>query len=232
MPLHDWNTTRGWSGVHIVWMTEIPRWIKPRLPEGFRAYVGTSPVVAVDDPEGEPDVTVRRTNGGVHRTLEEGEADPFQPDVEVAVATIEDDRSVYVERNGRMVAVVELVSPGNKDGIEKRRKYLARYLGYLTNRVHLLLVDLHAKPYGISFADDIARRLQMPEQPPLPPPFAISYRVITGGEPGDGHLSIRRSGLQVGAPLPTLPLAIGFPDVVPIDLETTYMNAAADAYLT
>lgn len=231
MPLHDWATTRGWSGVHILWMTEILRFIKPRLPEGFRAYVGTSPVVAIDDPEGEPDVSVRRLEGGTHRVLPDDEPDPFQPDWEVAVATLEEDRSLYLERNGRLVAVVELVSPGNKDGNEKKAKYLSRYLGYLTNHVHLLLVDVHPKPYAYSFADRLAARLGVPDQTPLPSPYAISYRVSSGDSTG-GWLAVRKFPLAVGSTLPEVPLAIGFPDVVPVDLETTYMAAAETAYLT
>ena len=155
MPLHDWSKLKGWSGLHIYWMVNICDDIKSKLPAGFRAYLGTSPIVAIDDPPGQPDVSVRHTNGGMQGTLEPNEADPFQPDWEGQVATIEADVSVYIERNGRLIAAVELVSPGNKDGTEKRATYTSRYLGYLTNGVNLLFVDLHPRPYAFSFADEI-----------------------------------------------------------------------------
>ena len=141
MPLHDWSKLKGWSGLHIYWMVNICDDIKSKLPPGFRAYLGTSPIVAIDDPPGQPDVSVRHTNGGTQGTLEPNESDPFQPDWEGQVATIEADVSVYIERNGRLIAAVELVSPGNKDGSEKRSTYTSRYLGYLTNGVHLLFVE-------------------------------------------------------------------------------------------
>jgi hypothetical protein len=233
MPLHDWNKTKGWSGVHLLWMAELLRWIKPRLPEGYRAYVGTSPVVAVEDPGGEPDVSVRRTDPVPPVSVLEGnEQDPFQPDRVVALAaTLEEDKSLYVEWGGRLIAAIELVSYGNKDRAERKAKYLTRYLGYLTNGVHLLLADLHPRPPGYSFADEIAARLEVPDEPPLPPPFVISYRVNLGGAFGGGGLDLRRQRLTVGQPLPTVPLSLAFPAVVPIDLEATYMRAAADAYL-
>jgi hypothetical protein len=40
MPLHDWKDERGWDGVHLLWLAQMLDWIQPRLPSGFRAYVG------------------------------------------------------------------------------------------------------------------------------------------------------------------------------------------------
>ena len=230
MPLHDWSKLKGWSGLHIYWMVNICDDIKSKLPAGFRAYLGTSPIVAIDDPPGQPDVSVRHTNGGMQGTLEPNEADPFQPDWEGQVATIEADVSVYIERNGRLIAAVELVSPGNKDGTEKRATYTSRYLGYLTNGVNLLFVDLHPRPYAFSFADEIAKRLQLPKQPILHAPYAISYRVHADPS-AEATLAVRHFPLKVGDALPRAPLALGFPDLVLVDLEGTYSKAAESAYV-
>ena len=75
-----------------------------------------------------------------------------------------------------MVAAIELVSPRNKDRPSAREQYTNRYLGYLGQGIHLLLVDVHARPQGFSFADAITTSLGL-ELPPLPPPFAAAYRV-------------------------------------------------------
>src|SRR6202035_2368587 len=45
MPLHDWTDRPGWDGVHLLWLTELLRWIKPQLPQGYRAYIGSAPTV-------------------------------------------------------------------------------------------------------------------------------------------------------------------------------------------
>jgi hypothetical protein len=60
MPLHEWTDRPGWVGVRHLWITELLRWVKPRLPEGYRAYIGAAPTVAVDAPPEKPDVSVRR----------------------------------------------------------------------------------------------------------------------------------------------------------------------------
>jgi hypothetical protein len=236
MPLHDWSKTRGWSGVHLLWMGELVRWLKPRLPDGFRAYIGTSPVVAVDDPEGQPDVAVRRTDPttlGAPQTVAEQDArvDLFQPDREVVLATLEEDKSVYVEYGGRLIAAVELVSPKNKNGATQRTQTTTRFLGYLTNGVNLLFVDPHPNPIAHSLADMIAARLELADEPPLPPPHTVSYRVGAPGAFGGRYFALRRRVLEAGSPLPQMPLALNEHLAVMVDLEATYMRAAADAYL-
>ena len=93
-----------------------------------------------------------------------------------------------------------------------------------------MLVDVFAQPAGFSFADAIRADLGFP-QPPLPVPFAVSYRV---GEPvPEGTiLAAWPRPLAVGRPLPTLPLALTVHTSVGIDLEHTYMRAARRVYLT
>jgi hypothetical protein len=234
MPLHDWTERGGWEGVHHIWITELLRWVKPRLPEGYRAYIGSVPTIAVGAPAERPDVAVRQWpedppaapagNGEGSATADE------EPDEEIAVATLDPGTSLYVEVRGRLVAAVELISPRNKDRPLSRTTYLARYVGYLQEGVHLLLVDVHRRPLNFSFADRIAEELNI-RQPSLPPPMAVSYRVGGPAATGGRLLAIWRRPLTVGSPLPTLKLALSADLAVPVDLERTYTQACADAYL-
>src|SRR5262249_58368582 len=84
-----------------------------------------------------------------------------EPDVELAVATLDPGMALLVEQLGRLVAAVGLVAPRNKDRPAAREAYLARYLGYLMESVHLLLVDVHRRPVGFSFPDRIAAELSL-----------------------------------------------------------------------
>jgi uncharacterized protein DUF4058 len=233
MPLHNWNTLTRWDGFHTLWIGELLRWVKPRLPEGYRAYLGTTPRVAVGDPDGSPDVSVRR-GPGVPPPEQTGGAAPsdsfWQPDEEVAVGLLEQNPALFVSQEGWLVAAVELVSPRNKDRPSARDFYTSRYAGYLLGGVHLALIDLHPRPYGFSFADAIARALEF-SQPPVPSPLAVAYRV---GEPmGDrgSLLGLWRRPLTVGQPLPPLPLPLTVHAEVVLDLEQTYMQSAGDTYL-
>jgi hypothetical protein len=234
MPLHDWNTVQGWDGVHLLWISELLRHIKPRLPAGYRAYVGSAPLIALSEPEGKADLSVRQfpqtppPNGGPSEASPKTEE---EPDVEVAVATLDPTRSLFISREGWLVAAVELISPRNKDRPSSRTHYLSRYASYLMGGVHLLLVDVHPRPYGFSFADELARDFQI-DQPRLPTPMAVSYRVGEEAPDGGRFLALWRRPLTVESALPTVPVALTVSDSVKVDLEETYMHAAVDAYLS
>lgn len=233
MPLHDWTDRSSWDGVHHLWITELLRWIKPRLPEGYRAYIGTAPTVAIGAPGGKPDVSVHKWDGNGEPDLSSpaARAEAMEPDEEIAVATLDPGKALFVEQHGRLIAAVELISPRNKDRPVARAAYVSRYTGYLLEGVHLLLVDVHRRPIDFSFADEIARQLEI-EQAPLPSPLAVSYRT---GEPvpsGGRLLAIWRRPFVIGEPLPTTVLPITVDLGILVDLEYTYLQAAADAYLT
>src|SRR5207248_1673065 len=60
MPLHDWRDDRGWDSVHLVWLAQLLDWVQPRLPAGYRAYLGSVPALTIDTPNGRPDLSVRQ----------------------------------------------------------------------------------------------------------------------------------------------------------------------------
>src|SRR5437763_10484083 len=99
MPLHDWAALPGWEGVHQVWIVELLYWIKPRLPAGYRAYIGTTPTFAIGAPgEERPDVGVRdaATEAAAPTTAAEqappAAGDPSEePEQEIAVTTLAGD---------------------------------------------------------------------------------------------------------------------------------------------
>ncbi len=103
----------------------------------------------------------------------------------MAVATLAADTALLVERAGRLVAAMELVSPRNKERASAQAAYSAAYAGYLLRGVNLLLIDVHRKPTEFSFADQVARALSL-SQPAVSAPFAVGYRV-GGPSPGGGR---------------------------------------------
>ena len=231
MPLHDWSTLTGWEGVHQVWGVELLYAVKPLLPPAYRAYIGATPTFAIGGPDdgGRPDVGVRErpTDAPPVSPVDPGP----EPDEEVAVATLAGDTAVLVERAGRLVAAIELVSPRNKDRPSARAAYAAAYTAYLLRGVHLLLVDVHRRPGAFSFAEQIARGLGM-VPPPVPAPSAVGYRV--GGPSPDGgrFLAVWRRPLAVGEPLPPMTLPLSADESVAVDLDSTYQRATEAAYLT
>src|ERR1700722_17657393 len=60
MPLHDWTDERGWDSVHPFWLAYLVEWVQPRLPEGYKAFLGGVPALTVATGNGKPDVSVRQ----------------------------------------------------------------------------------------------------------------------------------------------------------------------------
>jgi hypothetical protein len=230
MPLHHWGDDRRWDSVHLVWLAQLLDWVQPRLPAGYRAYLGSVPALTIDTPNGRPDLGVRQWAPPPAAPSVAAPSPELAPDQEaVATFTLDTHRAVHIDLGGRLIAVLSVVSPRNKDRPVARERYLGRYVGYLRQGVHLLLVDVLPRPAGFSFADALSANLGF-TQPECPAPCVASYRV---GEPvPEGTLlAVWHRPLRAGQPLPTVPLALDLQHGVPIDLEHTYQEAARRVYL-
>lgn len=234
MPLHDWTDERGWDSVHPVWLTYLLEHVQQRLPEGYRAFLGSVPSLAVDAGHGKPDISVRQWEPGAAAEAVPSGTGVLEPDLEASVAIrLDPQPAVHVEWHGQLIAAVELVSPRNKDRADAKETYTNRYLGYLRLGVHLLLVDVLPRPKGFSFSDAITNSLGL-HLPPLPPPFAAAYRVgevVPVGDDMGSLVGLWRRPLQMGQPLPALPLPLSVHRAILIELEETYQRAAKRAYL-
>jgi len=234
MPLHDWTDERGWDSVHPFWLAYLVEWVQPRLPDGYKAFLGGVPALTVAAANGKPDVSVRQWEP--RPPVEGGAADTalLEPDLEASVAfRLDPQQAVHVDFHGQLVAAIEVVSPRNKDRAGAKETYSNRYLSYLRLGVHLLLVDVLPRPKGYSFSDAITAGLGL-ELPPLAPPFAAAYRVgevIPVGDDMGNLVGLWRRPLRVGQPLPVLPLPLSVHHAIQIDLDETYARAAKRAYL-
>jgi hypothetical protein len=235
MPLHDWKDERGWDGVHLLWLSELVRWLRPRLPDGFRAYVGSVPALTVESSNGRPDLQVRRwqpqPSGG---PAQETTTSVLEPDLEgAATFTFDPHRAIHIDYHGCLVAAIELVSPRNKDRRDAKESYSSRYLGYLRQGVHLLLIDLLPRPADFSFLDVLGTALGL-EIPATPAPLAASFRVgdpIPNGNAESPLIGVWYRALHPGQPLPALPVALSSGQHIVIELEESYRAACEQAYL-
>ena len=237
MSLHDWGADEAeyeWPGVHQLWAGEIVLYLKPRLPEGYRATLAAAPKLArlgVAEPDGHVDKTPDPPP--VLSAADPAEkpaagAALLEPDVEVAVPALELEPAVYVSRRGRMIAAIELVSPGNEDSPARRDETFLRYAGYLRDRVNLVLVDVHPRPDRPTLADRFSDEFGL-GRPRLPAPFAAVYRVGAFADPGH-YLAAWQFPMATGRSLPVVPVPLSPRVSVGLDLEPTYNAAAEVAY--
>jgi hypothetical protein len=132
---------------------------------------------------------------------------------------------VFDEEGGaRLVAAIELVSPGNKDRQESRPAFATKCANYLYQGISLVVVDvvtsrqanLHDEiiqimgnrgEYRLSFATNL---------------YGVAYRPIKRNQ--EEQIDVWSATLAVGQPLPVLPLSLAADLCLPLDLEATYMD--------
>jgi hypothetical protein len=138
-----------WTGFHHHLIAEINAALVPQLRPRYRAYVEERVYVshedAVDTHTSRPDVTVARPAGG---SGEGGVATAvLTAPLTVALPIPEEVREPYLEvrlgETREVVAVIEVLSPGNKrPGGDGRREYLQKRDDVLRSGAHLIEIDL------------------------------------------------------------------------------------------
>jgi hypothetical protein len=132
------------------------------------------------------------------------------------------DRVVIRHGRGRVVAIIEIVSPGNKESRHAIRSFVEKAADILSQGVHLVVVDLFPPtprdPQGIhkaiwdEFGDEPFDFL--PEKPLT----VVSY---IGGDLPTAYVE----SVGVGDYLPAIPLFLTEDDYVPCPLDATYDEA-------
>jgi Protein of unknown function (DUF4058) len=233
MPIHDW--TRVDAGLfhdfHQDWTIELRRSLNAgRLPPDY--------VALADQRAGGPIPDVLTLHWGPQN---QGKRDAG---VGLAVATApprarfveELDEDTYAKRanririqnrHGQVVAVIEIVSPGNKNSRNALRTFVRKASDLIFQGIHLLVIDLfppsERDPQGIHKAiwDEIGGRPF--ELPPDKPLTVVAYRAVP-------TKAAYVEPLAVGDDLPALPIFLtAEDDYVPAPLEETY-SASWAAY--
>ena len=213
------------------WATVIAGTLDRTLPRRFFAEVQTHLGTQVEadvaefesppDPEDEP--SPNGPGGGVAvQTYAPPAATMVMPalypdDLEVQVRDARDD--------ARLVAVIELVSPRNKDRPDARRGFAAKCAAYLQRGIGVVMVDtvttrqanMHNELVRLLELED---RFQMPAEASL---AAVAYRPARRGAANE--IDVWAVALAIGGTLPVLPLALLRHRAIPLDLEATYTEA-------
>jgi hypothetical protein len=155
---------------------------------------------------------------------------PADPGLAVAVewpATDEVGVEVFADDGDpRLVAAVELVSPRNKDRPRSRQAFVAKCAGHLRRGCGVVVVDAVTTRRADLHADLLAAVGAEPAAGSPAGLSAVSYRPV--GRDAAGQLQAWSEALEVGRPLPTVPLWLGGEVPVPLDLEASHTAACAD----
>jgi len=229
MPIHDW--TRVESGTfhdfHQGWTIELRNTLNAGLlPDGYFAMADQR----VNGPE--PDVVALETRAPANQppTRNGGtvvaEAPPRlrqSGSIDASAYARKANRIVVRHRHGRVVAVIEIVSPGNKHSAHALRSFVAKAVEFLTNGIRLLIVDLFPPtprdPAGIHQAI----WSQLTDKPFEARP-ADKLLTVAAYDIGD-ELTAYVEPLAVGDALPDAPLFLEAGLHVNTPLEATYQRS-------
>lgn len=224
MPVHDW--TRVESGdfhhFHQRWIQDIAAALnKGLLPPEFMALsdqVTGRPIPDVVTlqarrPKGDPGGVAVKTSPPTARVVRKFERINYAKRA---------GRVVIRHGRGKVVAIIEILSPGNKDSQNAMRTFVEKAADILNQGVNLLVVDLFPPtprdPQGIHKAiwDQFGEEPFdfLPDQP-------LTVAAYLGGDLPEAYVE----SVGLGDPLPSLPIFLTPDYYVPAPLETTYMQA-------
>jgi hypothetical protein len=227
MPIQDWTrvSAGGFHNFHRDWTIEIYRALnRGLLPPGYTAYTD------LRASGWEPDVVTIQT-----RRPAAGTGGPVVADVPPRarqVARIESEATAYAPKAnrisvrhefGHVVAIIEVISPGNKDSKQAIGAFLSRAVEFLRNGVNLLIVDLFPPtprdPDGIhALIWDQMTSVPFDARPADHPLTVASYDAADA-------LTAYVDPVAIGEPLPDAPLFLAPGRSINVPLDRTYMAA-------
>lgn len=230
---------RTWEGLHNSWASSLAAALNASLPERyfaeFEVHRGSGIEIDVATFEDESlSRVVREDTGGGTATLVAPAEKIWRPrQAEMSMPFVFPDHiEVLVynpARSARPVAAIELVSPANKDRPETREAFGAKCAAYLQRRMGVIILDvvtdrqanLHNELVDLLHAPDacrIAANL-----------YSVSYRPVKTRDAE--RIDVWPSVLEIGKPMPIVPLALDNGLFMPVDLEATYKEACTRSRL-
>ena len=220
---------RHWESFHTAWAAHIADALnKQPLPENYFAeehsHVGGR--VEIDVATLEERSSGPLSKDGATATLPAQVWTPPAPSL-VMPGLFPDNFEVLVfneEGGARLVAAIELVSPGNKDRQECRRAFATKCANYLYQGIGLVIVDVVTSRQA-NLHDEIIQIMGNRDDHRLSFAtnlYGVAYRPIKRNQ--EEQIDVWSATLAVGQPLPVLPLSLAADLCLPLDLEATYMD--------
>lgn len=215
------STHRHWHAFHNAWATYIASYLNHRLPEGYFAEPNVQFGIEIDVAsfeEGEgyylPENTLQKKSLK-WRPPAPTQTFPFQP-VSEAV-----EISIFNNEEGPLLAgAIELVSPANKDRAASRRAFVSKCEAYLQQGLGLIIIDVVTVRQA-NLHNELLKNIVASDVPHINTHlYTTAYQVVKHNK--EPRLDIWQHSLEVGQPLPIMPLWLRGSICLPIDLGATY----------
>jgi hypothetical protein len=222
-------TRRHWESFHVNWAGALADLLNESLlPQGYFAeeHVHRGAALEIDVATFDESSSASLAGGSI-ATLPTKVWTPEAPAMVIPAAFPDSFEVLVFESEGgaRLVAVIELVSPANKDRDAHRRAFAIKCASYLCQGISLIVVDivtsrqanLHNEMMRLTGQEN-AFMLSADETL-----YAVAYRPVVRDQ--QEQIETWPTSLAIGEPLPTLPLFLNAELALPLDLEATYTAA-------
>ena len=232
MPVHDW--TRVDAGLfhdfHLAWIGLLRSALNEGLsPPGYYALAEQHMGRTIPDilalhlsPVPPPNLPPPPATGGTMLA----EAPRVRHLHTIEQAALERRRSLAIRHvsGHRLVALLEIVSPSDKDRARTVEDFAAKAVAALESGVHVVVVDLFPPgrhdPYGMLGA--ICQRLEQSDEPyDVPPEAPLTLASFVAGP----RVEVFAEYVGVGAELPEMPLFLNSDRYINVPLQPAYQTA-------
>ena len=230
MAVQDWSPIDAeiFHGFHTVGLGAINNALNSGiLPQGYYAlpeqhanrYIADILALHVDSPPSEPARLPTPTGGTAVADAPPRVRHKFT--VETGLSSRRRSLAIRHVSGHRLIALLEIVSPGNKDREKHVTDFAAKVAAAVENGVHLLVIDLFPPgrhdPEGMHSAIlDMLDTNVEPRLPPVDEPVTLSAYVA------GPSVEVMMEFCAIGAALPNMPLFLSDERYVTVPLEKTY----------
>ncbi|MGL6075113.1 MAG: DUF4058 family protein [Fimbriiglobus sp.] len=230
MPLLDhfhppWADEAPWESIGSLWIANVVKHLNSVLPrDQYRAFARVHLGQMVEADVGEFELDAKETpiwpgESGLQTAVAPEPVlvfEPNFPDVfEIEIRSRKAGMSIS--------AVIEFVSPSNKDRDEARTQFVAKCEGYLQQDIGLVIVDVVTNRRA-NLHNQLLNRIGHAQVPRLP---AIGT-YISAYRPMNGTVEVWPYRLDAGSVIPSVPLPLKDGSLPMIDFESTYHQTLTD----
>ncbi len=229
MPLRDHfrlpvENAASFEDVLGAWPAAIAYRLNVLLPARYRcsvkAHRASENWLTIDD--GEKDEEFFRPNDGRDsmNSAPESMAPAILLETEELAPAESEVRVHDLRRGNRLVAALELVGPTNKDRPRSRKAFASKCHALLQQDVCVAIVDTVSNQSANLYAELADRLCASIPTIATRPTYAVSCRIRPGRK--GTRVETWERGVEVGSPLPTIPLWLNERFAVDLALEATY----------
>ena len=233
MPIHDWTRVEAgtYHAFHLAWLGELQKSLNGgRLPAGYYALAEQRADEVIPDVlalhESDPFTTEppEPEGGGVATLTKTRPAAQERLIAEVPVKGKRRTLTIRSTAGHRIIAFVEIVSPSNKDRVDSVSDFTAKVIAALATGIHVLMID----PFPPGSSDPAGMHAAVWRRATGAKPRPRDERPLTfasylAAKPVQAFVN----RLDIGDPLPDMPLFLTRTKYVDVPLESTYMAAYA-----